>query len=163
MPMLEDDIRALAKTNGIREVAFEDVLRQFPNDDTLSFREWFYSVKDSKAHWIEPKPTEAGDECHSIKAQADYVRKHGADATAAHLAKFGLTLGIVKKKPAASSGTSGHETDATTNPWSDKFKGSDEQRMKRRLSIIRMSTKTASEMARAQGRRIDGGPLLNQR
>jgi len=41
MPMTDDDIRALAKGKGIREVAIEtDVLKQFPNDGVESFGEW---------------------------------------------------------------------------------------------------------------------------
>lgn len=166
MPLREDDIRTLARGHGISEAALGDVLRQFPNDDVLSFGEWYVNVKPDKPHWENPKPAEEGEECFSITAQTAMVRKDGADATAAHLAKFGLSLGRVKKKAASSSGTSrpnGGGDEATNNPWSPKYKGTEEARAKQRLSIIKMSTSVARSMAASAGVRVDGGPLLNQR
>jgi hypothetical protein len=121
MPMLEDDIIALAKVHGISDSAIKnDVLAQFPNDDVESFGEWISRTKSKKPHWLEPEALVADDECYRIEAQRQYVQKHGADATAAHLAKFGLTLGHVKKNEAALSGTADDEG-GYSNPWSKAF------------------------------------------
>ena len=103
---LEDDIRALALSRGIKEVAFGDVLLQFPNDDTLSFGEWFGGVKTNKPHWLEDKPAVAGDELYSIGAKTAYLKQHGVAATIVHLAKFGLKLGNIKRDKAAASSES---------------------------------------------------------
>lgn len=160
--MTDDDIRALAKANGIREVAIEtDVLKQFPNDGVESFRDWFGRVKADKPHWIEDKPAVAGDECFNIAAQVRFVKEHGEAAATAHLAKHGLKLGSVTDRPKEKD-TDADGVKASTNPWSKSFKGDDAAREARRQAIIRTSTKLAQKLATHEGVRIDGGPLLRR-
>jgi hypothetical protein len=161
MPMTDDDIRALAKAAGIREVAFPDVLRQFPNDGVESFRDWHASVKADKPHWVEEKPAEAGEELYSIKAQTAYVTKNGIEAATKHLASHGLKLGHITERPKEKGGDDG--VNASTNPWSKSFKGDAAAREARRQAIIRQSTKLAQKLAAHENLRIDGGPLLNRR
>jgi hypothetical protein len=160
MPLLEDDIAALAKSHGIAEVAIKDVKLQFPNDDTLSFGEWFGSVKDKKPHWLKPEPAVAGDELYSIKAQTDFLKTNGEQATIAHLAQFGLRLGNIKKREAVSSGTKDEPSSA--NPWAADFKGSKELAEKKRAEIIKMDTGMARRLAAKAGARIDGRPLIER-
>lgn len=162
MPMLEPDIIDLAKSFGITARAIPDAILQFPNDDKVSFGEWWKGEKAKKPHWLEPEAPVAGDETTSIMAQVAFVKKHGEAAAADHLAKFGLKLGHVKKV-AASSGTTVKEESSASNPWSSSFKGGKELAEKRRLEIIRMDTRMAQRLSAKAGKRIDGGELLNQR
>lgn len=162
MPMTDDDIRALARINGIRETAIEiDVLGQFPNDGKQSFRDWYAGIKAEKPTWAEPEVEAPGEELYSIKGQTEYVRQHGAAAASAHLAKHGLKLGFVTKRPKQKdSGNDG--VAASTNPYSKNFKGTAAERDARRLAIIRQSTSLARKLAASENLRIDGGPLLRR-
>jgi hypothetical protein len=160
MPMTDDDIRALAKANGIREVAIEtDVIKQFPNDGVESFRDWFGRVKADKPHWIEEKAAVAGEELYAIGAQVRFVKEHGEAAATAHLAKHGLKLGSVTDRPKEKD-TDADGIAASTNPWSPKFKGTAAEREARRQAIIRTSTRLAQKLSAHENLRIDGGQLL---
>jgi hypothetical protein len=78
-PMTNDDVRQLAKANGVSDFAMDDVLTQFPNDGKISFSEWYGSVKAKKPHWLEAKMPFAGAEVFDIKAQTAYVRRRQCD------------------------------------------------------------------------------------
>jgi hypothetical protein len=131
MTMASEDIEALARLEGFSETAIAtDVLRQFPNDDSISFRDWAKAIKPSKPHWIEAKPAVAGDELYSIDAQSAYLKANGEAATIVHLARHGLKLGNVSRQSAAEKSAQPDvkaKSVSTDNPWGDKWRGTPQE------------------------------------
>jgi hypothetical protein len=159
MPMLDNDIRALARLSGVREVAFEDVLVNFPNNDSTSFADWLERIKPSRPHWFKPQTdgSDAEPALYKVEAQGQYVRDHGDLALMDLLRAHGLTEPgqTLKAKPvnAADIAKSG-------NPWSNECKLSDPEREARKVSIIRrMGTRAASSLAASAGVTLSGAPL----
>jgi len=157
MPMLESDIRALARLSGVREVAFDDVIARFPNADTEGLSEWLAKIKPDRPQWFRVMTTNTDNapELFSIDAQGRYVKQHGEDALVELLATQNLRPGETLKAPKPN----GSDTKGESNPWSKQFKGTDAEREARKTSIIRSGTKFAASMAASAGVYISGAPL----
>lgn len=159
MPMIEGDIRALALAKRIREVAFDDVVARFPNDDSESFSEWLakFVKENPRPQWFKVITTNSDNapELFSIDAQGRYVKQHGEEALVELLATQNLRPGETLKAPKPDAS----DTKGESNPWSKAFKGDDAEREARKASIIRSGTKFAASMAASAGVYISGAPL----
>ncbi|MHC6156583.1 hypothetical protein ACVSQB_33005 [Bradyrhizobium elkanii] len=123
------------------------------------FSKWLDEQRASRPHWFAPQADASLEILHSVKAQGDHVRQHGEAATRALLKANGLTLGQIKPRPKED----GSALKGVTNPYSDAWRGTPEQRQIKIASLIRaMGTRKVAEIAAAAGRRIDGSPLTKR-
>jgi hypothetical protein len=154
--MTDDDIKALALAAGIREVAMQDVLLQFPNDGAQSFAAWLASVKAERPHWFDIVTDGTEAALFSLKAQGEHVKANGEAATRELLAKHGLKLGQVKS-PATDDDTT---IKGAANPFSKAYRGPPDEREARIASIIKSGgTRLAASLAKSAGVSITGQPL----
>lgn len=158
MGMLDSDIRSLALSRGVREVAFDDVILQFPNDDETSFTDWLAKMKPDRPHWFKATQSSLADdapELFSIDAQGRYAKANGTEALVELLAANNLRPGEVLKAPKPDGSVKG-----ASNPWSREFRGTDDERQAKMATLIRsLGTKACAGMAASAGVTLGMMPL----
>jgi hypothetical protein len=148
---MREDFEAIGRRAGVREVAFEDAWMLF-SDYEGSAGQFFKDHKEDRPHWYAANEVSDHAALYSIDEQAKYVREHGEAAARELLASFELKLGQVKHKPKEAG-------DGSTNPYSEKFAGTPEQREARIASLIKSSAGLATQLARSAGKTITNQPL----
>ena len=121
--MTEDDFRAIALTDGVREVALNDLFANFQGHDG-SVREFLKEIKPSRPHcWTATQVAGTPDEAalYSLEAQGAYLKANGEPATRALLAAEGLKLGQIRKAAKVDH--------ATNNPYAPAKPGEDMRRL----------------------------------
>jgi len=160
----DEDVTFICNGHRVHPSAIADVKARYGYeqvDEPLSV--WLPKQRETSPHWFIPEPKEPSDEDEdaavftSADAQAAYIREHGRDALAAKLAERGMKIGQVAKrepKPVADAAK------PSTNPWSDTWRGTPEQRQAAQLRVITTGgAKLASQLAKAGGKTITGQPL----
>jgi hypothetical protein len=161
--ILEDDFRAIALQEGVREVCLADAWARFADRQyNGSVREFVKEAKSSTdpeilaTHWFAAPVADSADSAalYSLAAQGELVKTHGAVFVTSLLAAEGLKLGQIKKAPK-------EDFSGTNNPYA--LPASDPKRAAKIVALVSSGNpKTASLTARlalAAGMRIDGTPL----
>jgi hypothetical protein len=110
--------------------------------------------------WTSGSLAKQGERWRTLRAHlgSDAVTNAAmAEEAAAYGARFGSTVKGVP--PGSAKGEEKPAAGLSSNPWSDRFNGSEEQRLAKMASIIKTGTKFASDMARSAGKTITGAPL----
>ncbi len=152
----------LSPPDPMREVVLADAWERFklPKYNDTSARVFKTEMKTECAHYFAVPHVDTTEHAafHSLSAQAAYCREHGEAATAELLKTEGLKLGQIKP-PAKVDPAETFK--GSTNPYSDAFKGTKEQREAAIARLInnRDGTALASQLARAANRSITGQKL----
>jgi hypothetical protein len=156
----DEDMRALARQQGVREVAFQDCILGY--DDTEPFVTYLKRIKPEKPHWWNAPEVETVENkiFYSLAAQSEYVKAHGEKATADLLATEHLKLGQVKAPvkvdPLA-------KIKGVSNPYDDAWKGTEEARQAAIVALLASKDPDAlrrvASLAKAGGRSISGQKL----
>ena len=145
--MTEDDFRAIALQQGVREVCLADAWLRF-DGYSGSVREFLKEVKPEAEHWWAAPKADSADSAalYSIAAQGELVKTHGAAFVTSLLSAEGLKLGQIKKAPK-------EDFSGTNNPYA--LPASDPKRAAKIIALVsspnpRTASLTAS-LARAAG------------
>ena len=157
-----DDFEAfmLSAPNPMREIVLKDAWPRFklPKYDDTSMRDFKKEMLTECPHYFAAPAADTVEHTafYSLAAQAAHVKEFGEAATAELLRTEGLTLGRIKPAKADSA----ENIPGAKNPYSDQFKGTEEQRQARISSLIKQGgTKLAASLARSSNKTIDGRPL----
>jgi hypothetical protein len=151
MLISDEDMRALARAEGVREVALGDCVMGY--DDTEPFVRYLRRVKPDKPHWYAVPAVDTPDEAalHSVDAQVRYVKAHSEAELISLLASNGLKPSQTK----APAKVDAEKIPGATNPYSDQWRGTEEQRNARITSLIKSGgTALAASLARSAGKTI---------
>jgi hypothetical protein len=151
-----DDFEAFAKLQGhvMSQTALDDAWEDFTKFKGGMVD--FHADRKTRCphRYTQPKPEPLTDHAalYSLAEQAAYVKEHGEAATRELLANFGVKLGELKpKRPVEIAGSN--------NPYSDDFKGTEEERQARIRSLLASGTRLPTSLAKAAGKSITGQPL----
>ncbi len=158
MLISDEDMRALARIEGVREVALPDCVMNYADNEP--FVTYLRRIKPEKPHWFAAPVADTPDEAalYKVEAQAQYAREHGAAALISLLSSNGLSPGKVlppvKSDPADA-------IKGANNPYSDNFKGTPAEREAKIAALInnRNGTALATQLARAAGKTLTGQKL----
>lgn len=151
--MTEDDFRALALNDGVREIALDDAWLNF-RDYSGSVREFLAEMKPDRPHWWSSPAEDTLDNAalYSIEDQGAYVKAHGVEAARSMLAAEGLKLGQIRKAEVKD-----HSKD---NPYAPAAAGQEAAREDRIVRLVKSGgAALAASLAKSAGCDIAGRPL----
>jgi hypothetical protein len=122
MLISDEDMRALARLEGVREVALGDCIMHYRDDEPFVtyLKRTKANIGDpdtGKPHWFSAPAVDTPDEAvlYNVDAQVRYANAHSVAELTSLLAANGLTPGRVLPKPTKDN--SGRKA-AKDNPWS---------------------------------------------
>ena len=157
MLISDEDMRALARVEGVREVALGDCILAY--DDSEPFVTFLKRIRPEKPHWFAAPAADTPDEAalYSVEAQSRYARAHSTEELISLLKANGLTPGKVLK---AAPVDPADKIKGSNNPYDDACKLSLAEKEKRIASLIKQGgTGLAARLAKAAGKTITGQPL----
>jgi hypothetical protein len=119
-------------------------------------------IDDAEEVWTSGNITKQGERFKKLVTQCGGNQRAAQVLFEDEAAKFGTKPG--SRVPGVRPGEKRDDTKAdakspATNPWSDNFRGTEEQRQARIASICKTSTKLANSLAAAAGVTLGGKPL----
>jgi hypothetical protein len=150
--LLNDDFEMIADQMGVLPIPSlrEDAWNQFVHFNG-SVSDFFKARKQDKPHWFAAPAVESAEHkiLFSVEEQNNYAREHGVEEVRKILAAENLKIGQTKPAPK-------EEITESTNPYSDAFVGTAEQKEAALSKLLRTQPTLAASLAKSQGKQVTG-------